>query len=348
MATEAPMVDPTLELYAAAKTEGALNVIALPSDWCNYGGIIERFKAKYPEIEVNELNPGAGSSDQIEAIKSSRDNKGPQSPDVVDIGFSFGEANKDLFLPYQVSTWDTIPAGMKSADGYWYGDYYNVLGFFVNTDVQPDVPRDWSDLLDPKYKGQVAQSGDPRTSNQAVQAVQAAALANGGSLDDAMRGLEFFAELNRVGNLVPLIANDGLVASGEIPIRITWDYNALTAIDSFAGTPKAEFVVPETGQLAGLYIQAISVYAPHPNASKLWMEYLYSDEVQLVWMEGYCHPVREADMRARGVIPAELSAKLPDVSGAVFPTAQQLIAAKELITTQWDSVVGVDIEKTEY
>jgi putative spermidine/putrescine transport system substrate-binding protein len=347
-ATEAPASsgDP---LYDAALAEGMLTTIALPHDWCNYGGVIDAFKAKYPGIEVNELNPDAGSGDEIEAIKANKDNKGPQAPDVVDVGFSFGEPNKDLFMPYKVSTWDSIPDGMKSADGYWYGDYYGVMGFLVNTDVQPDVPQDWKDLLDPKYKGQVAQSGDPRTSNQAIQAVQAAALGNGGSLDDATAGLNFFADLNKAGNLIPLVANNGLVAKGEIPVRLTWDYNALAAIDSFAGNPKAVFVVPTTGKFAGVYVQAISAYAPHPNAAKLWMEFLYSDEGQLIWLSppGYCHPAREADMSARGVIPAELSAKLPDISGAVFPTAEQLIAAKELITTQWDAVVGADIKKPE-
>ena len=61
-------------------------------------------------------------------------------------------------------------------------------------------------------------------------------------------------------------------------------------------------------------------------------------------MKGYCHPIREADMRERGVIPADLAAKLPDVSGAVFPSLDQLNAAKELITTNWDSAVGSDIQ----
>ncbi|MDD2921643.1 MAG: extracellular solute-binding protein [Anaerolineales bacterium] len=330
---------------AAPKSESELNVIALPPDWCNYGKVIEAFKAKYPNIKVNELNPDAGSGDEIEAIKANKDNKGPQAPDVVDIGFSFGEANKDLFMPYKVSTWDTIPAGMKSPDGYWYGDYFGVMAFLVNTDVQPDVPQDWGDLLDPKYKGQVAQSGDPRTSNQAIQAVQAAALGNGGTLDDVKPGLDFFAQLNQAGNLIPLIANNGLVAKGEIPVRLTWDYNGLAAIDSFAGNPKATLVIPKTGQFAGVYVQAISAYAPHPENAKLWMEFLYSDAGQLLWMEGYCHPARESDMRARGVVPAELSAKLPDVSQAVFPTSDQLVKAKETITTQWDAVVGVDIQK---
>jgi putative spermidine/putrescine transport system substrate-binding protein len=343
-ATEAPAANMDA-LIAAAKEEGTLTTIALPHDWCNYGEVIDTFKSKYG-LEVNELNPDAGSGDEVEAIKANKDNKGPQAPDVIDVGFAFGPSSKEenLIQPYKVSTWDSIPDDAKDPDGYWYGDYYGVLSFLVNTDVQPDVPKDWADLLDPKYNGQVALSGDPRTSNQAIQSVFAAALANGGSLDDAQAGLDFFAKLNQAGNLVPTISNNGLVAKGETPVRITWDYNALAAIDSFAGNPKAEVVVPASGRFAGVYVQAISAYAPHPNAAKLWMEFLYSDDGQNLWLKGYCHPIREADMRDRGVIPADLAEKLPDVSGAVFPTLDQLNAATELITKNWDSVVGADVK----
>jgi len=345
VATEATgETDPMAELVAAAQAEGSLTTIALPHDWCNYGEVIEGFKAKYG-LEVNELNPDAGSGDEVEAIKANKDNKGPQAPDVIDVGFAFGPSSKaeNLLMPYKVSTWDSIPADAKDAEGYWYGDYYGVLAFLVNTDIQPAVPQDWADLLDPKYAGQVALSGDPRTSNQAIQSVFAASLANGGSLDNAQPGLDYFAQLNTAGNLVPLISNNGLVAKGETPIRITWDYNALAAIDSFEGNPAAQVVIPASGRFAGVYVQAISAYAPHPNAAKLWMEYLYSDEGQLLWMKGYCHPIRENDMRARGVIPADLLAKLPDVTGAVFPTVAQLDAAKVLITENWDTAVGANI-----
>jgi len=343
--TSAPEMSAMDALVAAAQAEGTLTTIALPHDWCNYGGVIDGFKAKYG-LEVNELNPDAGSGDEIEAIKANMNNPGPQAPDVVDVGFSFGEENVDLFEPYKVSTWDSIPDAAKDADGYWYGDYYGVMAFLVNTDVQPQVPQDWADLLDPIYQGQVALSGDPRTSNQAIQAVYAAGLANGGSLDDSQPGLDFFAQLNAGGNgnFVPVIANNGLVAKGETPVRLTWDYNGLAAIDSFAGNPAAVLVVPASGRFGGVYVQAISAYAPHPNAAKLWMEFLYSDEGQILWMQGYCHPIREEDMRARGVVPADLLAKLPDVSGAVFPSNAQLAAAKELITTQWDTVVGANVQ----
>jgi ABC-type Fe3+ transport system substrate-binding protein len=56
--------------------------------------VIDGFKAKYPEITVNELNPDAGSADEIEAIKANKDNKGPQAPDVIDVGLAFGPSAK--------------------------------------------------------------------------------------------------------------------------------------------------------------------------------------------------------------------------------------------------------------
>jgi putative spermidine/putrescine transport system substrate-binding protein len=350
-ATDAPAAEVPAgleDLVAAAQAEGELTVIALPHDWCNYGEVIETFKSKYG-LTVNELNPDAGSGDELEAIKANKDNQGPQAPDVIDVGFAFGQQAKDegLIQPYKVSTWETIPDDVKDPDGYWYGDYYGVMSFMINKDVVANNPQSWADLLKEEYRSQVALSGDPRTSNQAILAVQNASLAAGGSLEDPEAGLSFFAELNAKGNLVPTIANNALVARGETPVRITWDYNALAGADSFEGNPPVEVVVPSDARLAGVYLQAISAYAPHPNAAKLWMEYLYSDEGQLLWMKGYCHPIREADLRARGVVPEELLNKLPDVSGAIFPTNEQLVAGKEIIVANWDSVVGANIQAAE-
>ncbi len=129
------------------------------------------------------------------------------------------------------------------------------------------MPQDWSDLLKPEYKGQVALAGDPRSSNQAIQTVFAAALANGGSLDDAQPGLDFFKELNAAGNFVPVIAKPGTIAAGETPITIRWTYNALANRDSTAasGGPAIEVVVPKSGRFAGVYVQAISAYRPAPE-----------------------------------------------------------------------------------
>ena len=339
---------PDAALLEAAKAEGTLTTIALPHDWCNYGESISTFKER-TGLEVNELDPNAGSGDEIEAIKANKDNTGPQAPDVIDVGLAFGPQAKDegLVQPYKVATWDTIPDSAKDAEGHWWGDYYGVLAFEVNTDVVDNVPQDWADLLKPEYKGQVALAGDPRSSNQAIQTVFAAALANGGSLDDAAPGLQFFKDLVAAGNFVPTIAKPGTIAQGETPITIRWTYNALSNRDALAGNPEIEVVVPTSGRFAGVYVQGISAYAPHPNAAKLWQEFLYSDEGQNIWLKGYCHPIRYENLVAEGKVPQEQLDKLPDVEGAVFPSLEQLNAATTLITEQWDSVVGVDVVDTE-
>ena len=328
---------PSEELIAAAKAEGNLTTIALPHDWCNYGEVLTAFKTKYG-IAVNELDPLAGSGDEIEAIKANVSNPGPQNPDVVDVGFAFGESNKDLFLPYKVSTWDTIPDAAKSADGSWYGDYYGVMSFVTNTEAVPNVPKDWADLLKPEYKNQVALDGDPRTSNQAIQAVYASGLANGGSLDNAQAGLDFWGNIVKQGNFVPVDANPATIVSGATPIAIQWSYNGLASRDK---NPQIDVTVPATGRFGGVYVQAINKTGPHPNAAKLWMEYLYSDEGQLMWLKGYCNPIRYDDLVARGVVPADLAAKLPESTGAVFPTPAQLDTATKLITAGWDAATGV-------
>jgi putative spermidine/putrescine transport system substrate-binding protein len=335
------------KIVEAAQAEAELSTIALPNDWANYGEMKETFFAKYPFLTHNDLNPDASSAEEIEAIKANAGNSGPQNPDVLDVAFIFGESSKQegLLQPYKVATWDDIPAALKDPDGFWYADYYGVMAFEVNTAVVQNIPQDWSDLLKPEYKGQVALAGDPTGSGQAINAVWAAALGMGGSVDDAMPGLEFFKQLNEAGNFLPVIAKPATIAKGETPIALRWDYNALANRDSSAGNPEIAVVIPRSGSLAGVYVQAISAYAPRPYAARLWMEYLYSDEGQLIWLKGYASPARIEAMRAAGTIPQDLLDKLPKTDAPVaFPTAAQITTANDLIKTNWPSVVGATVQ----
>jgi putative spermidine/putrescine transport system substrate-binding protein len=334
-------------LISAAKAEGELNVITLPRDWCNYGEMMDTFAAKYG-IKVNSLLPDGGSADEIQAIIDNKETKGPQAPDVIDVGPAYGPLAKEqgLITPYKVETWDTIE-GNNDPDGYYYVDYSGVMVLEVNTDVVTDIPTSYADLNDEKYVGQVALAGDPRASNQAAQSVYAAALANGGSLDNIQPGLEFFKELNEKGILLPLIADSGPIGKGETPITFQWSWNAYANKDNFAGNPNIEIVYPTDVNWGGYYYQAVSAYAPHPAAARLWQEFLYSDEGQTIWVNGYCAPARLADLNARNVLSAELKAKLPDpalLAASIVPSGDQLSAARATVKEQWDSVVGLDIK----
>ena len=135
------------------------------------------------------------------------------------------------------------------------------------------------------------------------------------------------------------------IVSGETPIALNWDYLALANqqyYSDYYSDSKINIIVPKSGNVAGLYTQGISAFAPHPNAAKLWMEFLYSDEGQLLFLKGFGHPARFSDLSGRGVIPVDiLNNLLPPEPylNALFPTGEQLNAADKSILGSWDSYV---------
>ncbi len=330
-------------LIEAARAEGALSTTALPDDWANYAGMKREFFARYDFLTHNDLTPDASSAEEIEQIKANAGNSGPQNPDVIDVGFVWGEQAKSegLLQPYKVATWDSIPDEIKDPEGFWYGNYFGSMAFEVNVDAVPFVPQDWEDLLDPRLRGLIA-INDPVAGSQNTHAVWAAALANGGTLDQPELGLEFFKRLAESGNLVPTSWSPALLVSGELPITLRWDYNALANRDNNADQATIEVVYPASGTIAGVYLCAINAYAPRPNAARLWMEFVYSDEGQLLFLEGYAKPARFDDMMERGVIPDELLEKLPVSSAPVaFPSLEQLAAGLTYVRENWATEVGI-------
>jgi putative spermidine/putrescine transport system substrate-binding protein len=339
------------DLIAAAKEEGALTTMALADDWCGYKALIDGFEAKYG-IEVTDLNPNATSVEQLEALRADKDRETKEGPDVVDVTFAVAAqaAAEGLTQPYRVATWDTIPDGLKHADGLWVGDYYGVIAFEVNTDVVKKKPENWADLLGSDYAKSVALAGNPSASVQALQGVLAAGLSNAaGDLERAAEaGLQFFADLNANGNFLPVAGGVSTLADKSTPIVIRWDYLALKDRDALKDGPKIEVIVPKTGVVAGAFAQALSASAPHPNAAKLWLEYLYSDEGQLAWLKAYCHPVRFKDLVEAGKIPQEIQDSMPPAAAyeaAVFPTPEQQAEVGAAISERWEATVGAEVTR---
>jgi len=129
------------------------------------------------------------------------DDGGLEAPDVIDVGLSFGPTAQaaGLLQPYKVSTWASIPDSAKEKDGYWYGDYYGVLSFQVNTDMIDKVPTDWPDLLKPDYKNAVALAGDPRSSGGDALACQLAGLSR------EYYPANFFQEIPDISSMAQLV-----------------------------------------------------------------------------------------------------------------------------------------------
>ena len=322
------------DLEAAAKAEGKLNVIALPRDWANYGEIIDAFKKKYPEIEVTEQSPDVSSAEEIQAATT---NAGlDTAPDVFDLGLTVALQNTDKFAAYKVQTFDEIPDALKEPTGLFVGDYGGYMSVGYDSSRFPE-PATITDLLGEDYKGSVAINGDPTQAGAAFAAVGLATVQNGGTLDDFQPGIDFFSELQKAGNLLKVDVTTGTIASGETPVVFDWDYlNATHSADNANWKVK---VFSGTGY-AGYYNQAINKDAPHPAAARLWQEFLYSDDVQNLWLAGGARPVRMEAMTKAGTIDETAAAKLPAApSDTVVPTEAQSKAAGTLLGEKWASAV---------
>ncbi len=164
------------------------------------------------------------------------------------------------------------------------------------------------------------------------------AVGNGGSLDDIMPGIEYFQELKEMGNLIPVAVSPATISNGQTPITIDWDYLQSAYTDEFKDKLEWGVQIPEEAVFGNFYCQAINAEAPNPFAARLWQEFLYTDEGQLLWLEGYAHPARFDDMVQRDAIPQELLDKLPPAEsyeGIEFPNQEQTDAAKALIEKEW-------------
>ena len=349
--TEAEIVEevassdcPSADIVAGAQGEGKVNLIALPDNWANYKGILQAFRDRYPGVDNPVANPDASSADELTAVETLAGQ--PDQPDAVDVSPAIGQEfdTKGLWEPFKPCAWEEIPDVLKDPNGNWVAAYYGLMAIGTNTTVVENAPSTFEELLDPQYKGLVALNGDPRQSGAAFAAVMAAALANGGSFDDILPGIEFFARLKEAGNLAATDVTEASVISGETPIWLDWTYNypglAPTLVEN--GITWA-IRVPSDGVYGGYYQQGAVKGSPNPNGAKLWIDHIISDEGALGYLEGGAIPARFDALVAAGKVSDEMMSNLPDpslIAQITFPTPDQINAAKEVLAEQWGPLVA--------
>jgi putative spermidine/putrescine transport system substrate-binding protein len=327
-------------LVAAAEKEGQLNVITLPSNWANYGAIMSSFSAKY-HIHITDANPEGSSGQEITAVEQLKGQS--RAPDVVDVGPSFAVegANLHLWAPYEVATWNNIPAAAKDTNGDYYADYGGYVAIGYDPAKVKIAPTSFASLTNPAYKNEIGLNNSPTTAGAAFAAVYAAALANGGSFGNIEPGIKYFAHLKQIGNFVPTaIGGPTTVQNGTTPILIWWDYLLESEVKTVV--PGFKIVIPSDATYASYYDQAISATAPDPAAARLWEEYLYSTTGQNLFLAGYTRPIELSTLVAAGTVNKTAYANLPPApSGTLtFPSSAQAAAAEAVVTSNWPTQVG--------
>ena len=154
----------------------------------------------------------------------------------------------------------------------------------------------------------------------------------------------FFGELHSSGNLLTTDLSTTPVRTGEVAVAIDWTYNLVSAATQLATAGKTlETNVPSDGVFCGFYAQAAVKNSPNPNAGKLWVEWLLSDEGALSFLAGGGVPARYAALVRAGKVPEAIRRSLPSpevVERVNFPTVAQDAAALALVTAQWATKVS--------
>jgi putative spermidine/putrescine transport system substrate-binding protein len=343
--TTAAGADPLAALYQECLDNGAkVNLIALPDEWANYKGILQSFRDKYPGVENPVASPDASSQEEMDAVQTLSGQA--DMPDSVDVSPAIAQSMVEagLFEPYVLSTDSEIPDGLKDADNNWTAAYYGIMAIITNTTIVDVAPKTFADLAKPEYKGLVALNGDPREAGSAFAAVMAASIANGGSADDILPGIQFFSDLKKSGNLGGTDVTKETVLSGETPIALDWSYNVpgLKADLEAAGlTTEVNF--PSDGIYGGFYGQGVVKNSPHQACAKLWMEHIFSDEGALGYLEGGAVPARIDALVKAGTVTADMKGNLPPdelLSQVAFLTPAQIAAAKTVLADQWGPMVA--------
>lgn len=340
-------------LVAAAKAEGHLTVTTDPKTWANYGTLIPDFEHKYG-IKILDTNPNGTSADEINEINLYKKNPALE-PDVLDMSVAFaqkaingepGVFKGPILEPYKVSEWKDLPASWKNPKGYWSYDYAGVVTIGYNASVIKTPVTTWSDLLKPEFKNAVGLDNSPTSSGAGAGAVIAAAVDNGGSVSNVKPGINWFKKLKQAGNYNPIEAGgagDGPMADKSVLATIDWSYLEQAWKVELAKSPGIDWkvVVPKGQPYASYYAMAISAYAPHPAAARLWLEYLYGVQGANIRAESGAVPSTWQAMVKAGTASAKAKAAIPSFAQApVIASPNDVTNDVAVMQKEWQSAVG--------
>jgi len=267
-------------LIEAAKREGELvwytglivNTVVRP--------LIQAFEKKYG-ITVHMTSVSLQSEVVLRVTSEMR--AGKPVADVIEGG---GQMIPPLVRAGALERYSPVTAAgyapeFKSKDGYWTIPSINYLTAAINTELvkASDAPRTFEDLLDPKWKGKMVWSVDLNTAG--APGVVGNILQGQGQ----QAGMEFLRKLARQ-NIVGLAINQRAVldqvVAGQYPLALTtFFHHVVTSREK--GAP-VQWLPLEPVITVG-NVTAIVRNAPHPNAAKLFVNFILSEEGQMIYRE---------------------------------------------------------------
>ena len=318
-------------LYEAASKEGLVVSFDTGPTWANWAAQFAAFKKRYPEVEMayNDL----GSAATVVALEKARNR--PQADTAYYFAASAVDAaKKDVVESFKPVNFEKVPEVFRHPEGKWFTIHSLTVAFLVNTKLIKNVPQSWADLLKPEYKNAVVYL-DPRSTGQGQVLMFAANFAAGGDMNKVQPGIDYTGKLHKAGNVLRVVGTTPYAqfVKGEIPIWIGYENDGLKAKHTDGLGDAVAVVIPKEASAAAPYAISLVKNAPHPNAARLWLNFIMTEMGQGIFAQGFVRPA------VPGVkIPDSVADKLPPAP-QVKPLDVQAAAAKKAeIDAGWAKV----------
>jgi len=312
-------------IEAAANKEGAVTIY---HDFSPTGiaQIIDLFHTRYPRIDVREVRlPSGAFYNRFETEYAA----GASEADMCSMAYD------DRLLEWQKRGWyadwsppetGSLPPGSAIGTGLWEIQRSREMIIYNKTKVKAaEAPKDWPDLFDPKWKGKVGMN--PPWRSTGPQSAIAFVQQRFGIADMAAKmqaqDIRFF---NGSAGVVQAVIR------GDVSVAILTDLplNMVMADDPPIGS-----VYPASGVPSSPYLVFVPVHVAHPNAGRVFANWLMTEQGQLAIQEWSGAPAIRIGLAPPKFVPANTAVNLVDVRTLLNAGLQ-----KDIVE-HWQSVFGV-------
>jgi iron(III) transport system substrate-binding protein len=289
----------------------------------------EGFMNKNPNVQMDYYTAGTG---KVMTKLSAEEQAGNISADILWVGDPtnyFELKERGLLLSYISPEAKTIPADLIDEGNYYCAARIITLGIVYNVNLVKgnDIPRDWDDLLKPRFKGLTVMT-DPTFSGTTLYTVAAL-------IQNPKYGWDFFNKLKANGMRLEkgssAVVNK--VGAGEYDLCIGVDYIARSK--KAQGTP-IDFVHAQSGISTVPSPIAILNATKNPKAAKLLYDYILSLEGQQILIDAQVLPVRP-ELELEGALSVK------ETADRALPIDPQLLnTEKDELLARFDQIMKTD------
>ena len=285
--------------------------------------LAEAFQARFPGIKLSYAR-ASNTETTLKILNEGR--AGRTAADVFDVTSGiYVLLDAHVVAAYPPHSAAHFAPEYKDKDGYWTASnlYFMTLCYNTNLIKPADAPKTFEDLASPRWAGKIAWTselaitGPPGFIGNVLTTM---------GQDAGMAYLRRFAALKPAALPISPRAVMDQVISGEYAIGMQI-YNHHAAISAAVGAP-VDWVKLEP--LIGLFsLMGVLKDAPHPNAARLFVEYVMSDEGQKVLADNDYLP-------SSPTVPPRIPGLRPDSGGFKVNYISPLMARDEL--PKWTAI----------